>query len=238
MRGFRRRRLALIAAASLALHAGVLVWLAWPRAPDVFTNGPDLSLMSVELVAPAEPKPRKAATRARSAPAAPSPAALAPVARPSENQLPASLSPSAPAREFAAAAPAGAISPDRLRAALRSGGGGCARTRSREEREACEERLGRLDASTPGYDAPIAPGKRAYYDAVVAAGPSGRTYGDPKPKGAAPDGDYFRVLNCSIQFGAGKKRKERQGEVRLGRSPCSIPLQGSFITPEASVRKR
>lgn len=98
--------------------------------------------------------------------------------------------------------------------------------------------MGRLKAGAPSYDAPMDPGKRAYYDAVVAAGPTGGGYGDPKPQGAAPDGDYFRVLNCSIKFGAGRKPKDRQGEVRLGRSPCAIPLQGSFVAPEASVRKR
>ncbi len=36
----------------------------------------------------------------------------------------------------------------------------------------------------------------------------------------------------------GRKAKDRQGEVKLGKTPCSIPLQGSFFTPEASVRKR
>ena len=235
MRGFRRRRLALIAAASLTLHGAVLVWLAWPRAPDFFTNGPDLSLMSVELLAPARPESREAAPPPRPTPPAPSSAAPlpsppAPVAPPAESDLPPAASPSA-----------AGVSPDRLRAALRAGNagsGGCTRARSRDEREACEERLGRLAPGTPSYDAPMDPGKRAYYDAVVAAGPTGGGYGDPKPQGAAPDGDYFRILNCSIQFGGGKKRKDRQGEVRLGRSPCAIPLQGSFIAPEASVRKR
>jgi hypothetical protein len=83
------------------------------------------------------------------------------------------------------------------------------------------------------------PGKRAYYDAVVAAGPSGGTYGDPQPGAVTPGGAaYFRVLNCSVKFGGGRKAKDRQGEVRLGKTPCSIPLQGSVFTPEASVRKR
>jgi len=127
---------------------------------------------------------------------------------------------------------------DNLRAALRAGVGCASSGRSREEREACEERLGRLNPGTPSYDAPMDPEKRAYYDAVVAAGPTGGTYGDPKPGATTPGADYFRVLNCSIKFGAGKKPKDRQGEVRLGRTPCSIPLQGSFVTPEASVRKR
>jgi hypothetical protein len=74
---------------------------------------------------------------------------------------------------------------------------------------------------------------------VVAAGASGGTYGDPQPGAVTPGGAaYFRFINCSVKFGGGRKSKDRQGEVRLGRTPCSIPLQGSFVTPEASVRKR
>ncbi|MET3666632.1 hypothetical protein [Caulobacter sp. 1776] len=229
----RRARLGLIAGLSLALHAAVLIWLAWPQAPNLYANGPDLSLMSVELMRPARPeRPSRSslARRATTRPEAASPpeaAAYAP-------------RPAAPVPEGVATIPAPpAVAPGGLQAALRAGVG-CARaaSRSREEREACEERFGRLDATTPSYDAPMDPGKRAYYDAVAAAGPSGRTYGDPKPGGAQPDGDYFRVLNCSIKFGGGRKSKDRQGEVRLSRTPCSIPLQGSFFTPEASVRKR
>jgi hypothetical protein len=233
MRGFRRRRLAFIAAASLALHGAVLVWLAGPRMPDVFPAGPDLSLMSVELLAPPRPTSPEAAMRPASTSAAPVSPAL--VTQPAASDLPPSSS--APA-EGAAVPPAGAVSPERLRAALQAGGG-CARARSREEREACEERLGRIAPGTPNYDAPMDPGKRAYYDAVVAAGPSGGTYGDPQPGAVTPGGAaYFRVLNCSVKFGGGKKPKDRQGELRLGRTPCSIPLQGSFFTPEASARKR
>lgn len=226
----RRRRLAFIAAVSLALHALVLAWLAWPTEPRLLATGPDLSLMSVELLRPSAPEPvrgRSGASRreyrlAATAPRVAAPEAVSPV----------------PAGVATVPAPAGppAAGVD-LRAALQATVS-CTRATSREAREACAEKLGRLDADAPRYDAPMDPGKRAYYDAVVAAGPSGKTYGDPKPMGAQPDGDYFRVLNCSIQFGAGKKQKGRQGEVRLGRSPCSIPLQGSFVTPEASVRKR
>lgn len=111
--------------------------------------------------------------------------------------------------------------------------------RSREEREACEERLGRLTANAPSYDAPMEPGKRAYYDEVAAAGPSGHSYGDPQPAAVTPGGvAYFRGVNCSVKFGPGRKEKDRQGMVRLGKTPCYVPLQGSFLTPEASVHKR
>lgn len=235
MQVFRRRRLAAIATLSLALHVLVLAWLARPTAPDLRTTGPDIPLMSVELLRPVRPSPptEQAAVR-RGAPRA-----LAPT--PAVVTTPAPFppaSPAAPADAGAAPAPINSGVAGNLRAALRAGAG-CAEgsSRSREEREACEERLGRIRAGAPRYDAPMDPGKRAYYDAVVAAGPSGRSYGDAKPGGATPDRDYFRVLNCSIPFGVGKRPKGRQGEIRLGRTPCSIPLQGSFITPEASVRK-
>lgn len=230
----QKRRLAFIAALSLALHVAVLAWLALPARPTLLAIASDLSLMSVELIAPersrvrpaashaparAERRPREAIAReAPVAPAAPAGVATIPA-------LPSAAAPGVPS--------------DALRAALQTSGGGCARALSREERERCEERLGRITASTPTYAAPIDPGKRAYYDAVVAAGPSGRSYGDPVPAAVTPGGAaYARIINCSIKFGVGKKPKDRQGEVRLGRTPCSIPLQGSFFTPEASVPKR
>lgn len=96
-----------------------------------------------------------------------------------------------------------------------------------------------MSATAPRYGPHMDPGKRAYFDEVAAAGPSGRSYGDDQPAAVTPGGAaYFRGVNCSIKFGVGKAPKGRQGEVRLGRTPCSIPLQGSFFTPEASVRKR
>ncbi|MBO9543919.1 hypothetical protein [Caulobacter sp.] len=227
---FRRRRLVVIAALSLALHALVLAWLAWPTQPNLFVSGPDLSLMSVKLMRPSAPKPVRARSEAsrtehRVAATPPTIAATEAVAPVLAGVAPVHTPASPPAPGV------------NLRAALQASAS-CTRATSRQAREACAEKLGRLAPGAPSYDAPMDPGKRAYYDAVVAAGPSGKTYGDPKPMGANPDGDYFRVLNCSIQFGTGKKQKGRQGEVKLGRSPCSIPLQGSFITPEASVRKR
>jgi hypothetical protein len=225
---------------SVVLHAIVLAWLAWPVSPDFLAAGPDLALMSVELVAPARPKP----SVTRSSPAPADRRLADPTSEPKPAEVGPSPSPSASAVE---AAPGGSTTPTaggpaapaNLAAALRTGAG-CTRAaaRSRQEREACEERLGRLDPSGPRYDAPMDPGKRAYFDDVAAAGASGRSYGDPKPGGAAADGDYFRFLNCSIRFGGGRKPKDRQGEVRLGRTPCAIPLQGNFLAPEASVRKR
>jgi len=213
----------------------VLAWLAWPTAPTLLATGPDLSSMSVELLRPEAPGGPPARSRSARAAAHAEATLSAPVAQPRADQTP--PAPSTPASVAPAPAAGPAVS-DNLRAALRAGAGCAGGARSREEREDCAEKLGRLRAEGPSYDAPMDPEKRAYYDAVVAAGPSGGTYGDPKPGATTPGADYFRVLNCSIPFGAGKKQKGRQGEVRLGRTPCSIPLQGSFITPEASVRKR
>lgn len=236
MKVFRRWRRASIAAFSLALHIVVLVWLARPNSPNLQATGPDIPLMSVELLEPAKPKrPPERTTDRRDVPQAVAPVRVMVTTK--APFLPAS--PGAPSDVGTAPAPIDPGVGGNLRAALRAGAG-CAEgtSRSREEREACAERLGRLSAGAPSYNAPIDPGKRAYYDAVVAAGPSGGSYGDAKPGGATPDRDYFRVLNCSIAFGVGKKPKSRQGEMRLGRTPCSIPLQGSFVTPEASVRKQ
>ncbi|MDR6624696.1 hypothetical protein [Caulobacter segnis] len=238
MRGVRgrSRRWGVLAALSLALHAVVLAWLAWPTAPTLVAAGPDLSLMSVELTRPeVKTAPAKASRPARAAP----PSASAPIATSVSTPVEAASNGTAASVTAVGAVSGPAVASDALRAALRAGAG-CARgaSQSREDRERCEEKLGRLQANAPSYPAPMDPGKRAYYDAVVAAGPSGRGYGDPKPGGAQPDGDYFRVLNCSIKFGLGAKPKDRQGEVRLGKTPCAIPMQGSFFTPEASVRKR
>jgi hypothetical protein len=95
-----------------------------------------------------------------------------------------------------------------------------------------------MSASAPRYDAPMDPGKRAYFDQVAAAGSSGLASKDPTPRGVSPGSAYFPFLKCSVAFGVGKKPKDTQGTVRLGRSPCAVPLQGSFFTPEASVQKR
>ncbi len=236
MRVFRRRRLASIAAFSLAFHIVVLAWLAQPNAPVLQATGPDIPLMSVELLEPAKPRrpPERTPDRRDMLQAV---ASVRVVVATKTPFLP--TSPGAPADVGTAPASIDPGVGENLRAALRTGAGCAERaSRAREEREVCAERLGRLSAGVPSYNAPMDPGKRAYYDAVVAAGPSGRSYGDAKPGGATPDRDYFRVINCSVSFGVGKQPKGRQGEMRLGRTPCAIPLQGSFVTPEASVRKQ
>lgn len=237
MRGVRgrSRRWGVLAAVSLALHAAVLAWLAWPAAPTFTASGPDLPPMSVEL---ARPKAKTASARAPR----PAPAATASAPIPAPVYLPAaqpSSASAAPAPSASAPAPGSTVSADALRGALRAGAG-CVRGagQSREERERCEERLGRLQANAPSYPAPMDPEKRAYYDAVVAAGPSGGTYGDAPPGAVSPGAAYGRFLNCSLKFGPGAKPKDRQGEVRLGKTPCVAPVQGSFFTPEASIRKR
>jgi hypothetical protein len=131
--------------------------------------------------------------------------------------------------------------PDKLQAALRAGTGcigPATRVLSREEREKCLERLGRLSASAPAYDAPIDPAKRAYFDEVAAAGPSGAVTQDATPGAVTPGSAHVTIFKCSVLFGVGQRPKDRQGTVRLGGTPCAIPLQGSFFTPEATVRKR
>lgn len=241
MRGRWRQssRLGVLVALSLALHAAVLAWLAWSRTPDFLVASPDPSLMSVELMRPrarsAKSRPSRLVRRAERASFAPARVPSDVVASP---PTPA-LANAAPAAAGGGPAPAQAGPSEGLRAALRAGAG-CARSagQSREDRDKCEERLGRLQANGPSYPAPMDPEKRAYYDAVVAAGPSGGTYGDTPPGAVSPGAAYGRLLNCSIKFGAGAKQKARQGEVRLGRTPCVVPVQGNFFAPEAGVRKR
>ncbi len=230
-----RRRVWLIAGLSVALHAAVLAWLAWPAAPTLLALGPDLSLMSVELIAP----PKRALAPARSAAASASRRPVSPAVS-SSVVAPAPAAPAGQAAAPASPAPSGdTVAPAALRNALRAGAGCTRVSGSRQEREACEEKLGRLGADTPSYAAPMDPDKRAYFDELAAAGASGgKGYGDPTPKGVSPGAAYFRVLNCSVTFGGGKKEKDRQGMVRLGKTPCYIPLQGSFFTPEAGVHKR
>ncbi len=229
MRGSGRRRLGVVATLSLMLHALVLGWLAWPRPSGFVAAGPDLPLMSAELVSPL----------VASRPATTKPTARLPIQTHAEALPAPAVAPQAAVPAPIAAAPAGPAGPSEgLRAALRATAG-CTRARTLEEREACEEKLGRMSPSTPRYGLHMDPGKRAYYDELAAAGPSGRGYGDDQPAGVTPGGAaYFRGVNCSIKFGVGKKPKGRQGELRLGRTPCSIPLQGSFFTPEASIHKR
>ena len=231
MRGSGRGRLGLIAALSLALHAMVLLWLAWPPAPALVAMGPDRPLMSVELLDPPAIRPMPTPAGAHSRTSKPAASTVSKVAT-------VEAVAAAPAAVPAASPPVASGPSEGLRAALRATAG-CARAKTPEEREACEEKLGRMSATAPRYGPHMDPAKRAYFDEVAAAGPSGRGYGDDQPAAVTPGGAaYFRGVNCSIKFGVGKAPKDRQGEVRLGRTPCSIPFQGSFFTPEASVRKR
>jgi hypothetical protein len=236
----RRGRLHLIAGFSLFLHAIILGWLAKPTSPRLATTAADPSLMSVELVSPA----RRDALRpsvSRQSQAIDRPRRFQPEpptgeVRPAVDPLPSPVTTN-PGSNVATPS-TGAPGLDGLRAVLRAGAGCSAPVLSRGEREKCQEKLGRMSASAPRYDAPMDPGKRAYFDQVAAAGPSGLASKDPTPRGVSPGSAYFPFLKCSVAFGVGKKPKDTQGTVRLGRSPCAVPLQGSFFTPEASVQKR
>lgn len=237
----RRRlgRLATIAGLSTLLHLIVLAWLAQPSAPALPDTAPDLALLSVELLQPATPEATRRKRASRSpAPSASSSSSAATATSPLTPDGPAPAAAAGPPVGVAAPAPSSALLSENLRAALRSGAGCARRAMTRQERDRCEEQFGRLTAATPSYAAPMDPGKRAYYDEVAAAGPSGRSSTDPTPGAVTPDHVYVPFLKCSVKFGAGRKPKDTQGTLRLGRSPCAIPLQGSFFTPEASVHKR
>lgn len=233
--GRSRNRLCGFVALSLIVHALVLAWLARQASPQLLGPQADLAVLSVTLVKPFRPEPAqlsRPATRPdqpRSGPAAPTEAA---------NTASPGLQPQAPAAP-GTTAPPGLAGPDALRGALRASVG-CARASfnrlSPEEQQACTETLGRRAAATQAYAAPIDPEKRAYFDQVAAAyqGAPGQAAGG----GVSPGAVYVPLVKCSVLFGPGRKPKDRQGDLRLGSSPCGVKLQGSWLTPEANVRRR
>ena len=232
----RRRRPYIIAGVSLGLHALVLGWLARPLSPGLFGDARDLAVMSAELIQPTAVEDVSAKPLARSEQI---PDRLR-QARPEAPRLP----PSGPDTEGLGGYPATPMKPevpDSLRAAIRAGASCTGVTLDRlspREREKCQEKLGRLSASAPRYDTPMDPAKRTYFDQVAAAGLSSSGSGDPQLAGVSPGSAHVRLLKCSVSFGVGRKPREIQGTVRLGKSPCAVPLQGSFFTPEATVQKR
>jgi len=240
----RRRRLIrhyLVVGLSLLAHGAVLGWLAYSASVKPFGAEPASPLLSVELVRPE----RSGSRPMRSAASPPSTVPMRRAWRgaPGADVLPFPASPSTASGlpGNSSLSSADVVAPDKLQAALRAGTGciGLAtRALSREEREKCVERLGRLSASAPAYDAPIDPAKRAYFDEVAAVGPSGAVSRDATPGAVTPGSAHVTIFKCSVLFGVGQKPKDRQGTVRLGATPCAIPLQGSFFTPEATVRKR
>lgn len=221
----RHRRLCAITALCLVLHVIILAWLARPSPSRLLGIAAEPGLMSAQLISPVTPerlarpsdKPSSAEARARSG-----------VGAPSEPSSPTAEGGETPAATLEAGE---ARFPEALRATLRKGLA-CGSLRrdalSLQEREACREALGGLNASGRAYDAPMEPDKRAYFDQVVAS---------RSPDGAADRGG-LRLFKCSVVFGAGQRPKETQGTLRLGKTPCALPLQGSVFTPEADVQRR
>lgn len=157
MRGAGRQscRWGLVTVLSLGLHAAITAWLAGSTAPVLRDDGPDLPLMTIELTPPDAESPQAKVSR-RAFVASASVSSPVPGA-PTLSAAPGDVAPAAPALT---ASPGVAPPSDALRAALRAGG--CLRgaSLSREERERCEERLGRLQAATPSYPAAMDPAKR------------------------------------------------------------------------------
>lgn len=240
----RRRRLIrhyLVVGLSLLAHGAVLGWLAYSASINPFGAEPPPPPLSVELVRPE----RSGSRPMRSASSPPSTVPMRHPWRgaPGADVLSFPVLPSTASGPPGNPSPASAdvVAPGQLQGALRAGTGcigPATQTHSREEREKCLERLGRLSASAPAYDAPIDPAKRAYFDEVAAAGPSGAVSQEATPGAVTPGSAHVTIFKCSVLFGVGQKPKDRQGTVRLGGTPCTVPLQGSFFTPEATVRKR
>ncbi len=237
----RRTRQSLVVGLSLLLHLAVFGWLADSASPNFFGNEPVPVTMSVDLVRPRRFDVTPANTPERRALARDEMPTLEQSASDGGVQF---APPSPSAVTTLGGSPgstaANAPSSSKLQAALHTSTSctNAGARLSRDERDKCLEKLGRLSASAPSYDAPIDPAKRAYFDEVAAAGPSGSVVRDAAPGAMTPGSASVSFFKCSVPFGIGRKPKDREGTVRLGKSPCAIPLQGSFFTPEASVRKR
>ena len=221
MSGRRTLRRATGAAVSLAVHGLLLAAILLTF--RTFRRPPEPEAVTIELL------PRLAAPELRPRPA--------PVA--AAGRGPQSARPQAPNSPRAGAAPspiasqpglpAGAAGPGRdlqgVRAALRAAVG-CGHDRflqlTEAERARCAEKLGKGADPNVAWPAPIAPEKRAWFDAAVQA----RT-GPGRPGG----------LGCAMVFGDGRFRPARPPAhaLKLGPLPCYvIPPRGS-LTADADV---
>lgn len=103
---------------------------------------------------------------------------------------------------------------------------GCARTDplglSQEERQACQDALGRGAQQVAALGQPVPAEKQAYYDAVKAARQS---------EGHGPG------IGCHIKFGGGKPASVEVPAhgVKLGPLPCFLVPPAGMLSPEADI---
>jgi len=189
----RRRKVAILAA-SLALHAAVLLALALPAIAPFADRSDDEGAVIVTLETVARPAgrdaaaaPSVAALRVR-APRAAGSSPVAPLLLPGGVAAPAARD-AAPSSLHPAPLPEGPRGD--LRAALRGGSVGCAHRDgvglNRREREHCDETLGAGVRTARAFDtAPMESGKRAAFDQVAQGQEAARRYRD-SPMGVGVD---------------------------------------------------
>jgi len=225
------------AVAHIVLLAIAYAWrptIPIPETPEV----PSPDAITVQLVRLAPAAGRQAARlplRLHRVPQAPSQAGppIAPL-------------PAAPAQPGPSTAPAATVGAD-LRAGLRRGAAGCANMAavgmSRDERDGCNERLGRNATGEPFLPAAIGGRIRAYYDLVALAKAP-----DPQPvlrrRQVWGPGGVFSVddrgetghgpsIGCKIAFGVGKKPPKLPHALYLG--PCYIEPPAGSLTPDVDI---
>lgn len=263
MQTAKRRRTSWAIAASAVAHA-VLLAAALLYRPHL-TSPVELAASPMETVIPVLMTPGSHVARPREAPAAAVP--LTRPARPTENALAAAPGPPAPqtagtAPPVGPPAPAAegqgeaAAAPD-IRAALRHGAIGCSSALraglSREEREACDEKLATGVKTAPFMPAALEPRMRAYYDAVIKAKAPDKPWTpnqaigalnrfDPEPR-VSSSGDHLPGIGCVVPFGLPKKMtakekaamKKRALPHALWLGPCFIEPPKGSLDPEVDV---
>jgi len=184
-----RRTLIPIVAVSVAAHLAVFGLLALAR-PKFDHTAPPPPVFDV-LIAPrfarppaqAEPAPSRPLRARRAVAADRSP--IPPLRLPES-----AIAPSAPAASTEPTMPTAPVAPARLKDALRRGPVGCANPSllSREERDACLERLGAGAKDAPFIEPPMSPDKRRAFDAAAAKKEAYRRYKEANmPPGVTPE---------------------------------------------------
>jgi hypothetical protein len=124
---------------------------------------------------------------------------------------------------------------------------GCANPQAsgltRDERVACEERLGSGSKAAPFIPAPLAPEIRTYYDAVAK---SKEPEGPPTPQRAPGRLGMFDGINvgmkghgpgvgCHVTLGPGGSVQRPAHGLKLGPLPCYVVPPAGSLSPDVDV---